>query len=145
MNIFTFKDLIEIHDSAFGTKTTCSDLVSEDTISEQVFSVAKPQFFSVANQSELLQSDLLQQYAIFPEAKEYIKYKLADLRSSIKQIEEIRKENQDIIYRKASKESEEFWNAINDIVICGDFDFSSFRMKPRSGIWFCTKMIKMVK
>ena len=86
---------------------------------------------------------MLQQYAIFPESKEYIKYKLADLRLYIKRIEEIKKENQNIIYRKAPKEYEEFWNAVNDIVICGDYDFSSFGMKPKSGIWFCIKMIKM--
>lgn len=41
MNIFTIKDLIEIHDSTFGMDTTGSNLVSEDTILESVFSVSK--------------------------------------------------------------------------------------------------------
>ena len=42
---FTLKDLIEIREGAFGTKTTCSDIIASEaaTVSDQVFSVSNIQ------------------------------------------------------------------------------------------------------
>jgi hypothetical protein len=54
---------------------------------------------------------------IFPEAKEYLKHQNKEIISYLKDGERVRRECEDIIYRKCSKEKEGFWRMVADVLI----------------------------
>jgi len=54
---------------------------------------------------------------VFPEHKEILQRQNKDILEYLKQNEKVRKQCEDIIYRKAKKESEEFWRMIAEELI----------------------------
>jgi hypothetical protein len=54
---------------------------------------------------------------IFPEAKEYLKVQNKNILVYLKDSERVKKQCEDIIYRKCSREKEEFWRMIADVLI----------------------------
>lgn len=54
---------------------------------------------------------------VFPEAKKYLKDQNKSILIYLKENEKVRKQCEDVIYRKAKKGSEEFWTMIAEVLV----------------------------
>lgn len=78
-------------------------------------------------------------YLYIPEAKPFLKEEMVQYRKDLDTAEELKRQCDDIIYRKATTQSEDFWNAVAEVLIWGPYKKDRESLIKRNSFILSTK------